>query len=147
MGIWFKDVEDYDNAETATRSGVWGSVGYAVWMAISSAIEFARSDISLQFQLMTPLGQSIIIAFVAVPICVSLVAAWRFRLGKGLIAGSLTLVVLVAQIGLAIANGYFMGILGYAIAFGILMSLINGLRGAWALRAMHRPEEVVQAFE
>jgi hypothetical protein len=147
MGTFLKDVEDYDSAEMATRSGVWGSLGFAIWMVVSTAWEFARTDLNIVFGLMTQSEQFVMIAMIAGPIAVSLFSTWRFKLGKGLIAGSITLIVLIAQVGLSLANGYFMGILGYVIAFAILMSLINGLRGAWALREMPNPEEATEVFE
>ena len=53
MGIWFKDVEDYYDAERAARSGTWGALGFAVWVAFSMVILLTYAG-GLAFQMLTP---------------------------------------------------------------------------------------------
>jgi hypothetical protein len=147
VGIWVKDVEDYNSAEAAVRNGMWAALGYAAWVTFSVGMTFARTDVGFLFQLMTAAEQFFFIALIAGRIGIALFAAWRFRLGKGAITGSLTALVLVAMIVFEVANGLFQGILWYVVLLAILLALISGVRGSLALRSMHNPEEVVQAFE
>ena len=147
MSFWFKDVEDYSAAETAVRGGMWGALGYAGWVVLNVVVTFASADNRLLFEFLTPLGQFIVVAIIVVQLGVALLTAWRFGLGKGAIAGWLNALVLVAIVGLEIASGAFHGIIWYVVLLGILMGLINGARGAMALRSMHNPDEVVEAFE
>ena len=147
MSIWFKDVDDYDSAERATRAGMWAALVYVAWVIFRVGLTLATTDAGLLFTLMTPLEKFYFFGIVGVQIGVALIAAWRFRLGKGAIAGSLAALVLVGIVALDVANGIFQGIIWYVLLLGILMALINGARGAFALRAMHNPEGVVEAFE
>jgi hypothetical protein len=147
MSIWFKDVEDYGAAEAAVRGGMWGALGYAGWVTLNVIVSFASAESRLLFEWLTPLGQFIVIAIIAVQLAVALVTAWRFKLGKGAIAGWVNALVLVAIVGLEVTSGAFHGIIWYVVLHAILMALINGARGAMALRSMHNPDEVVEAFE
>jgi hypothetical protein len=146
MSIWFKDVEDYSAAEAAVRGGMWGALGYAAWVILSAVVTFASADNRFLFQFLTPLGQFIVVAIIAGQLGVAFFAAWRFKLGKGAIAGLLNALILVAVVGIDLANGVFQGIIWYVVLLAILMALINGARGAMALRSMHNPEETAEAF-
>ena len=147
MSIWIKDVEDYSQAEAAVRGGMWGAIGYAGWVVLSVVVTFASADNRMLFDFLTPLGQFLVYAIIGVQLAVAGFAAWRFRIGKGAIAGLLNALVLVAVVGFDLANGVFQGIIWYVVLLGILMALINGSRGAMALRNMHDPNETAQAFE
>ena len=147
MSIWFKDVEDYSAAEAAVRGGMWGALGHAGWVLLNVVVTFASANGRLLFEFLTPFGQFIVIAIILVQLGVALFTAWRFKIGKGAIAGWVNALVLVAIVGLELASGAFHGIIWYVVLLGILLALINGARGAMALRSMHNPEEVVEAFE
>ena len=147
MGIWFKDVEEYHEAEAALRSGMWGSIGYAGWVVITTGITFATVDVGFMLAIMTPLEKVLFFALTAGRLGLALLAAWRFKLGKGAITGGLTALVVVVVIGFEVANGLFHGIIWYVALLAILLALINGVRGALSVRSMHNPEEVVEAFE
>ena len=147
MGIWFKDVEDYSAAEAAVRGGMWGALGYAAWVTFSVGMTFARTDVGLAFEFMTVTEKVLFVGLTAGRLGIALLAAWRFKLGKGAITGGLTALILVAVIIFEVANGLFQGILWYVALLAILLALINGARGALALRSMHNPEEISEAFE
>jgi hypothetical protein len=142
-----KEVDDYWGAEAAVRSGMWAALGYAAWVTISVIITAVRTDIGLAFQLMDNLERILFVGLIAGRLGLALLAAWRFKLGKGAITGGLTAVVLVGVVVLEVSNGLFQGILWYALLIAIELALINGVRGALALRGMHDPEDVVETFE
>ena len=146
MGIWLKDTDDYYDAERATRSGMWGALLFAAWIVFSLVMLLNYAG-GLAFQILTRTEQMIELGSMGAELAIALAAAWRFRQGKGLIIGSVTLLVFVIEVVLKLVSGLFLGLLWYALYFGILLSLINGLRGAWAMRQMVSPDEAVEAFE
>lgn len=147
MGIWFKDVEDYDGAEAALRGGMWGALGYAAWVVVTVGLTFATTDVNFLYELMTPLQKAFFFALTGGRLGIALLAAWRFRIGKGAITGGLTALVVVAVIGFEIANGLFHGIIWYVALLAIELALINGVRAALAIRQMQNPDKVVETFE
>lgn len=147
MGIWFKDVEEYHEVEAAMRAGMWGAIGYAAWVVITTALTVGTVDIGLLFLIMTPLEKALFLALTVGRLALALFAAWRFRLGKGAITGGLTALVVVVVIGFELSTGIFHGIIWYVALLAILLALINGVRGALAARGMHNPDEAAEAFE
>ena len=141
-----KEVEDYSDARAAARSGMFGALGFAGLLVLSTVLLF--SDLAgIPFSLLDGRAQFVILGIMAAELGVTLLAAYRFNMGKGLIPGSLTLALFILEIVLKLVQGTIPGIIWWFAYAAIIFGLINGLRGAWALRTLHNPEEVVEAFE
>jgi len=89
----------------------------------------------------------VILGLLGAELGVTLLAAYRFSMGKGLIPGSITLALFLLEIVLKLIQGTIPGLLWWVAYFAIIMGLINGIRGAWAMRTMQHPGDVVEAFE
>jgi hypothetical protein len=138
MSTWFKDVETYEGARSAARSGMFASLAFAAMVGIGLAVLLSGNGamIGLEPQDLDPVARYVTIGFVLAELGVALLAAYRFRLGKGLIPGSATLLIFLLEIVMKLLSGPFLGILSYIIYLAVLLGLANGLRGAWALRSM-----------
>ena len=145
MALW-KEIEDYSDAQAAARSGMFGALGFAGLLVLSTVLLFA--DLAgIPFTRLDGGSQLVILGIMAAELGVTLLAAYRFNLGKGLIPGSITLGLFILEIVLKLVQGTIPGIIWWFAYAAIIFGLINGLRGAWALKSMHNPEEVVEAFE
>jgi hypothetical protein len=141
-----KEVDDYYDAQAAARSGMFGALGFAGLLVLSTVLLF--SDLAgIPFSLLDGRAQFVILGIMAAELGVTLLAAYRFNMGKGLIPGSITLALFFLEIVLKLVQGTIPGIIWWFAYAAIIIALINGLRGAWALRTLHSPEEVVEAFE
>jgi hypothetical protein len=147
MVIFWKEIDDLDAAWAAIRSGMLGAALYAVWVIFSWAMGYLFGDAGTLFPLLSASSQLTVIAIAAGQLGVAIFAVWRFLLGKGAIAGILNALVLVGEVVLDLINQIFLGIIWYAVLLGILLALINGVRGALAIRELHDPSDDVQAFE
>jgi hypothetical protein len=79
-----------------------------------------------------------------VELLVVLIAAWRFKIGKGLIWGAVTLLFFAIEAFAKVASGHVGWILFYAV---IAAGLINGMRGAWARRTTPAEADYADVFE
>jgi hypothetical protein len=83
---------------------------------------------------------------IAVEAAIVLLAAWRFRMGKGGVFGAIVLLLFMVEIGFKLFGG-FQGILWYVAYLAIFLGLVNGVRGAWALRSMENlPPDLSDTF-
>ncbi|WP_374414674.1 hypothetical protein [Novosphingobium colocasiae] len=62
---------------------------------------------------------------------IGIAAGFRLRAGKGLILGTIVAMLLAVEIIVKITA---VSISGSIITIGLMVMLVNGLRGAWALR-------------
>jgi len=147
MSIWFKDTETYDGARSAAKSGMYASLGFAAMLLIGLAVLFTNNNAMMGVAALDPAAQMVAIALVCGELAVALFAAWRFYLGKGLVAGSAALLIFVVEIAMKIFAGPFVGILWYLVYLAIFLGLINGIRGAIALRQMGDAVEVGETFQ
>jgi len=131
MSAWWNDVETHHGATSATRNGMFGALGFAAILGIS-AIYLGVTG-TLPRQNLNSADRVFAMIFIALEIAVALLAAWRFRMGKGWLAGGIALLIFVVEIGFKLFNG-FLGIGWYLFYFAIFMGMANGIRGAWALR-------------
>ncbi|HEV2818450.1 MAG TPA: hypothetical protein VGW40_14655 [Allosphingosinicella sp.] len=138
MSIWFKDVETYDGALGAARSGMWASLAFAAMVGLGLVLLLTGNGamIGVTPQDFDPAARYVAIAMVLAELAVALLAAYRFRLGKGLIAGSATLLIFLLEIVMKLLSGPFLGVLWYIIYLAVFLGLVNGVRGAWARRSM-----------
>jgi len=138
MSTWFKDVETYEGALSAARSGMYASLGFAAMIAIGLVVLLTGNEamIGVAPQDFDRAARYVAIGFVLVELVVALLAAYRFRLGKGLFPGSVTLLIFLMEVGMKLLTGPFLGILWYVIYLAVFLGLVNGIRGAWAMRSM-----------
>jgi hypothetical protein len=147
MSIWFKDTETYDGARSATRSGMYASLGFGAMLVIGIVVLLVSNGALLGAENLDPMERMVGTAFICAELAVALFAAFRFRMGKGLVAGSAALLIFVIEIGMKIFSGPFVGVLWYVVYLAIFLGLINGIRGALALRQMGDAVEVGETFQ
>jgi len=146
MSIWFPDVSDRFEAREATRIGTYAASGFVVMGLLGlGMLMFGTADDLM----LDPLARYVGLALVAVETMLGAIAAYRFWDGKGSIVGSIVLGIFTIETIFKIVTAGFLGVLGYLIHFAVFMGLLNGVRGAWALRgaAQELSPEVAQAFE
>lgn len=146
MGAFLKDVDDFHEAEVATRSGLYGALLLAAFSGFNTYRLFTGEN-ALVLPLLPPFYQFMFYGTTIGTLGIALLAAWHFRLNRGLLTGAISLAVFIVGLVWQHMNGSWYGLIWYALFFGITLSLINGLRGAWAIRTMHSPEGVVETFE
>jgi len=142
----FKEIEDYWGAERATRSGMYGALGYAVFVVFSGVMMVLDLG-GIQFSWLPENVQIFLLLFLGAQLGVAVLAAYRFSMGKGLIPGSITLGILVLNLAVSIFNGMIPGIIWWVAFIAIIIGLVNGIHGAWAMRTMQHPGDVTEPFE
>lgn len=145
MSLWFKDVTEYDGAVSATKNGMFAALGFAAMTAIG--LGFVAVAGGLPGQTSTNgAARYAAMAGILIEMAVILFAAWRFRLGKGLIIGIIILALFTFEVVVKLLNGTA-GLVWFVAYFAILLGLVNGIRGAWALRSMSgNPESYADTF-
>jgi hypothetical protein len=142
----FKEIEDYWGAESATRSGMYGALGYAVYI-VFSGVMMVLDLAGIRFSWLPGNVQTFLLAILGAQLAVAALAAYRFSMGKGLIPGSITLGLLVLNLAVSIFNGMIPGIIWWVLFIAIIVGLVNGIHGAWAMRTMQHPGDVTETFE
>lgn len=141
-----KEIEDYWGAENATRSGMYGALGYA-GVVVFGGVMMVLDLAGIQFSWLDGGTQALLLAILGVELAVAVLAAFRFSMGKGLIPGSITLVIFLLNLVVSVVNGKIPGIIWWVAYVAIIIALINGLRGAWAMRTMQHPGDMIETFE
>lgn len=142
----FKEIEDYWGAERATRSGMYGALGYAVYI-VFTGVMMVLDLAGIQFSWLPGNVQAFLLVILGAQLGVAALAAYRFSMGKGLIPGSITLAILVLNLAVSIFNGMIPGIIWWVLFIAIIVGLVNGIHGAWAMRTMQHPGDVTETFE
>jgi hypothetical protein len=142
----FKEIEDYWGAESATRSGMYGALGYAVLIVFSGAL-MVLDLAGIRFSWLDGGMQAFLLAILGAQLGLAALAAYRFSMGKGLIPGSLTLAILVLNLAVSLLNGAIPGIIWWVAYIAIIIGLVNGIHGAWAMRTMQHPGDAAETFE
>ena len=135
MSFWKIDLTTYDGAENAARTG-----GYACFIAVALSclgaglIYAAVAD-----------GTAAMIALggIAVEGLVFLIAGLRLRAGKGAFWGMAAAAMIAFELLTKLIGLSFVGI---AIHSVLLIVMINGVRGALALRRNAFPEQLGEVF-
>jgi hypothetical protein len=144
MSAWWNDVETYHGARSATRSGMFAALGFTAILLLTAIYLGATG--SLPNQDFDTTARIITATVLAIELAAALFAAWRFRMGKGWLAGSIALLIFTIEIGFKLFNG-FQGIGWYLFYFAIFMGMANGIRGARALRDLgEEPAELTDTF-
>lgn len=127
----FPEIIDTDDAARCCRFGMQAALAMALLGALGIGLAlFGRASQSI-----APMqdGMAWLVGAASVEIVLALIAAWCFRRNRGLIAGSILLLVfLVEFIGKFFIG--FPGVLTIVIYLFIGVGIINGIRGAIAMR-------------
>lgn len=141
-----KEIEDYWGAENATRSGMYGALGYCA-VVVFSGVLMTLDLGGIRFSWLDGGTQAFLLAILGAQLAIAALAAYRFSMGKGLIPGSITLGVFLLNLLVSVLNGAIPGIIWWVAYIAIILGLINGIRGAWAMRTMQHPGDMVETFE
>jgi hypothetical protein len=125
---------------------MYGALGYAAYV-VFSGVMLVLDLAGVRFSWLDGGAQTFLLAILAAQLGVAALAAYRFSMGKGLIPGSITLAILVLNLAVSVFNGMIPGIIWWVAFIAIIIGLMNGIRGAWAMRSMQHPGEVTEAFE
>jgi hypothetical protein len=133
MSKWFPHVDNEEGIEEALNGGFYGAIGFAVMICIGMVFVLLAGHLPGQAGSQT--GAAGTLVGMIIELSVILVAAWRFKFRKGLVWGGITLIMFVVEVGIKISNGTtnFAWFFFYA---AVAVGLANGIRGAWAERAM-----------
>lgn len=125
MAFWNVDLTTEDGADNAAQMG-----GYACFVgAVLGAIGLALAG-----GLQATIDQTAAVAMLSVgaaEILVFVVAGFRLRAGRGLVWGSVAALLLVVEIVMKLVS--MQGLPGVVIDVVLLVTIINGVRGARAL--------------
>jgi hypothetical protein len=138
VGFFKIDLTTRYGAESAARSGSLGSFIAAGLTALAGAYAFVTGPFMGDMVIALGFGLVFFSEFL-----LFLMTGLRLRAGKGLVLGGAAIVLLIAQTLSQLASFGWMGLL---IRFALLTSLIEGVRGAWALRRNNFVEDVAEAF-
>lgn len=132
MSKWFPDVSQYEGARSALNSGFYACFAFAALNCLGIAMLLFTGREPIAGEAVSQTAAAII--GIVIEMTFVLVAAWRFRIGKGLVIGSITLLLFGFEIFSKIVGGtaHAVWLMFYAAIF---VGLINGLRGAWASRS------------
>ncbi|AHE52683.1 hypothetical protein [Sphingomonas sanxanigenens] len=127
----FPEIIDIDDAMRCCRLGMLASLAFAALGVIGVAVAVITGG----GQAVTSMqdGMTWLAGTASAEIVIALVAAWRFRRNRGLIAGSILLLVFLFEFIGKFFIG-FPGVFGIVIHLFIGIGIINGIRGAIAMR-------------
>jgi hypothetical protein len=139
MAFWNTDLTTPDGAEGAAQTGgfaclLGAALGVFGLLFATGLLAEARSAVSLLF--FVPL---------LVEIALLAIAGFRLRAGKGLIWGSVAALLILLEL---VGKLLVLNIVGIVINGVLLVGIVNGVCGAWALRrGGFDTEEVAAVFE
>ncbi len=147
MSRWYPAVDSHWSASNAAKMGVFGALGFAAWIGIPTLLLVAFHPRQIVSGLISPLE----IAIAALLAGFAVVTAWRFRQHKGLVVGPILLVALVIEVAkrlILTANGTLsFGVFDAVLTFMMFFGLLNGIRGARALRHLPPDGDLEAIFE
>ena len=137
MAFWDADLTTRMGAETATDQA-----GLACFIVAGLRVVggfFFGGALGYE----TVEGQ-IVLVFIAIQVVVAIIAGFRFRAGKGAFIG----MAMAALLGLAILDSLVsFGLGGIVINAIMLVMVVQGVRGALALRGTDFEDDAVEVFE
>lgn len=144
MSKWLPDVDDHDGADAALKGGFYGSLGFAAMLVLGIAILMSGGTLPVSGTEVD--GTTGALIGILAELVLVLITAWRFRAGKGLIWGSIILIIFAMEIVGKVTSGTTN--VGWIIFYAAVgMGLVNGLRGAWAKRHLPPDGDCAEAFE
>ena len=141
----FPPVDDHDEIQQALRTGALACLVLSAMLAVGGAylIFGGRLKVAGSADLT---GSWIELGGVAIELAVVLWCAWRFHHDKGRFLG----IVVFVLFALEMVNKYMTvspSIFWIFIHLGIGLSLINGIRGAWAAHRLPAEVEIANVFD
>lgn len=120
-----------ESTRNALNAGVFSALVFAGMNVLGIVFVLATKELPSTGEAVTDTVSSII--GIVLEAAFALVTAWRFKNGKGLLLGSLLVVMFALEVFLKFVSGTTNGgwLFFYAAVF---IGLLNGIRGAWAAR-------------
>jgi hypothetical protein len=131
---YFPDVATAEEAEKATKGGVFAALAFAAMNVLGLVFLFATGNIP-GLSPGTPSEFPFAVIGVLLELAIILTAAWRFKQHKGLIVGSLTLALFLFEVATKIATGTT-NIFWIFFYLAVFAGFVNGLRAAFAYRTL-----------
>jgi len=131
MSRWFPDVSTAEGMKSARIGATAAAIVFGIMVALG--VVFTALSGHLPGEATAESGAARIGALVGMGLeaAIAFAAAWRFHRRKGLVFGSITVLLFMFEILAKLASGHVGWIIVYVM---ILMGLINGLRAGWARR-------------
>ena len=137
MAFWEADFSTRMGAETATGQGGLACFIKAGFMVLGAAVFGGMAGFE------TTEGQ-VIVAALGLQLVLFVIAGFRFRAGKGAFWGIVAAALLALAIVDSLVTMAFGGIIINAV---FLVVVVQGVRGAFALRKGEFDEDDIEAFE
>jgi len=139
------DVGTVEGARKATKTGMWGSLAFAATLCLGLILnlspDWRPNDGSLPP--IDPYSYYSYIVGASVELVIVLSAGFRFWQGKGWLIGTIVIIIFLFEIVGKIAGGTAR--VGWLLFYAaVALALINGVRGA---RALRKPEDLAQDFD
>ncbi|WP_095012581.1 hypothetical protein [Tsuneonella mangrovi] len=132
MSQWFPDVSEYEGAKKALNGGFYACLAFAAMNVLGIVFIMLAAKNPSSGEAVTQMTGAIF--GVLVELTIVLIAAWRFKREKGLIWGTLALLLFALEVFMKVAGGTTN--VGWIFFYAaIFAGLANGLRGAWAIRS------------
>lgn len=139
MAFWDVDLTTQDGAEGAANLG-----GFACFIAAGLSV----LGVAMAGGLLASGDQAVMLTTVglgAAQVLIFVIAGFRLRAGKGAVWGTVAALLLVLEIAMKLIT--LTGLPGLVINLILLVGIINGIRGARALRGgALSPEEAAEVF-
>src|SRR4051794_37330762 len=103
MSRWFPEVDDYEGVQKALKAGTFGALAFALMNALGLAFILFTGRLPISGNQVGSTAGALI--GVVLELSIALIAAWRFKAGKGLIWGSVILLLFAAEIVAKVVNG------------------------------------------
>jgi hypothetical protein len=134
MSKYFPDVSTTEGAQGAAKAGVFGALAFSATILLGLVFVVAAGGLP-GMNKTTPDSLPSEVVGIMMELVVVLVAAWRFHQQKGLIIGSIILLMFVGEsIFKIVSKSTNIGWIIFYIA--VATALVNGVRGAWAFRQL-----------
>jgi hypothetical protein len=144
MSRWYPEVITHWDATKAARMGRYGALGMAAWLGIPAIISVSIGSVQRGFV------SGIEILVVAVLVGLSLCGAHRFAVGQGARIGAILLVILVVEVSkrvmMTVGGDVRFGVFDAVVTFMMFFGLLNGIRGARALRYLTPEDDLKDVF-
>lgn len=127
--------------------GMFGALGFAAWIGVPAVLLVALHLDKVNAGVISPVD----LAIRAVLAGFALFTAWRFHKRRGWIVGPILLVALVIEVTKRIALTFqgtlSFGVVDVVVTFMMFFGLLNGIRGARALRHLPPDKGLEEIFQ
>jgi hypothetical protein len=144
MSRWFPALDNHGGVRKALDIGIGGAVALALMNVFGIAYLLLTRGLPVSG---TPadIARVLLIVGCAIRITVILIAARRFKIGKGLLWGIFILLLLASEVLWRVFLGKS-NVIWFVLYAAVAAALIVGIRGAWAARKMPE-QDYAEVFE